>query len=51
LPLSPQHGITPLSFFKRHKTLIALAFLVLVLGALLLFSDPTMGFKFKYKIF
>jgi hypothetical protein len=38
--------------FKRYRILIALAVLVLVLGGLLLFSDPTIsGIGFKYKNF
>jgi uncharacterized protein YjeT (DUF2065 family) len=38
--------------FKRYKIPIALAVLVLVLGGLLLFSDPTIsGIGFKYKDF
>jgi hypothetical protein len=37
---------------KRYRILIALAVLVLVLGGLLLFSDPTIsGIGFKYKNF
>jgi uncharacterized protein YjeT (DUF2065 family) len=37
---------------KRYKALIALAVLVLVLGGLLLFADPTVsGIGFKYKNF
>ena len=37
---------------KRYKALIALALLVLVLGGLLLFADPTIsGVGFKYKNF
>jgi uncharacterized protein YjeT (DUF2065 family) len=37
---------------KRYRILIALAVLVLVLGGLLLFADPTTsGFGFKYKNF
>jgi hypothetical protein len=39
------------SVLRRHKTLVALAILVLVLGTLLLFSDPTTGISFKYKTF
>jgi hypothetical protein len=38
--------------FKRYKIPIALAALILVLGGLLLFSDPTIsGIGFKYKNF
>lgn len=38
--------------FKRYKILIALAALVLVLGGLLLLSDPTVsGINFRYKNF
>ncbi len=38
--------------FKRYRILIALAVLVLLLGGLLLFSDPTIsGIGFKYKNF
>jgi hypothetical protein len=40
------------SMLKRYRILIALAVLVLVLGGLLLFSDPTVsGIGFKYKNF
>jgi hypothetical protein len=39
------------SKLKRHKTLIALAALALVLLTLLLLSDETISSKFKYNIF
>jgi hypothetical protein len=40
-----------ISNLKRHKTLVALALLAAVLLVILLLSDPTVGSKFKYKMF